>query len=215
MKILRNLGLISLILFVTGCAASRSVVTLETAEAIGNPATGVAVKLVIVEDKRVFEFEPKLPEIPSISEAEVNNPSIQARAIGRKRNGYGAALGDILLAEGTTVSSLMAEELTKTFRAAGYRVVTENDPDFATAMPVEVEIHQFWSWMKWGFTELRIGNISQVKIKGDLGKGTNDKVIENRYLSQPHMALFESDWMKDTSNGMKALMVKVKEYLKS
>lgn len=215
MKILRNLAIVSLVLFVTGCAASRSVVNLETAEEIGNPATGIAVKFVSIEDKREFELDPKLPEIPSISQAEVNNDAIKARAIGRKRNGYGAAMGDILLSEGTTVTSVMTDELIKTFRSAGYRVVTEKDPDFAAASPIEIEIYQFWSWMKWGFTELKVGNVSQLKIKGDLGKSTNTYVVENRYMSQPHMAIFESDWMKDSSNGMKALMAKLKAHLQS
>ncbi len=215
MKLLRIIAVVSFALIVTGCAASRSVVKLDTAHQIGNPATGPAVKFVKIEDKRIFEAAPKLPEVPSISESEVNNDAIKARAIARKRNGYGAALGDVLLPEGTTVASVISQELVNSFRSAGYRVLTKQDPGYDAATPVEVEIHQFWSWMKWGFTELKVGNVAQLRIVGDLGKQDQTHIIENRYMSQPHMAIFEEDWMKDTSNGLSALMAKVKAYLQS
>lgn len=223
MNILRNLAIVSLVLFVTGCAASRSVVNLEIADEIANPTTGIAVKFVSVEDKRVFELDRKVLENPFISEAEINNEVTKSRLIARKRNGYGVAKGDVFLPDGMTVESLVAGELIKVFRSAGYRVITEDDNDFATAIPIEIEILQFWSWHTWragqfktgNMSRSKVGNVSELRFKGDLGKGVDMHVIENRFLSEPYVAIFDSDWTKTTSNGLKGLMVKVEAYLKS
>ncbi len=215
MKIIRNLALLSLIILVSGCALSRSVVELPKTAEIDNPTSGPAVKFVSIEDKRVFAVDPKIPEIPSISENEINNAAIQARAIARKRNGYGAGSGDVLLPENQTVESLWEKELVNTFREAGYRVVGPTDSDYGIAIPVTIEIHQYWSWAKLGFMQLHIGNISEIRIVGDLGKTLNKQVILNNYES-PSLALAtDGDWIEASHNGLKALMLKVKNYLKS
>ena len=215
MKIIRNLALLSLVIFVSGCALSRSVVELPETKEIANPASGHAVKFVSIEDKRVFAVDPKIPEIPSISENEINNAAIQARAIARKRNGYGAGSGDVLLPEDQTVVNLWERELTNTFREAGYRVVGPTDTDYAIATPVSIEIHQYWSWAKLGFMKLHIGNISEIKIVGGLGKASDKHVILNDYESPSIALATDGDWIETSQNGLKALMVKVKAYLKS
>lgn len=215
MKIIRSLALLSLVVFVSGCALTRSVVELPKTAEIINPVSGPAVKFVSIEDKRVFAVDPKIPEIPSISENEINNAAIQARAIARKRNGYGAGAGDVLLPENQTVVSLWERELINTFREAGYRVVEPTDPDYATATPVSIEIHQYWSWAKLGFMQLHIGNMSEVKIVGDLGKTEGTHVILNNYESPGLAIAIDEDWIETSQNGLRALMVKVKAYLKS
>jgi thiamine kinase-like enzyme len=65
-------------LFLTGCAASRSVLDIAVPE-VPNPASLQAVKIVEVVDKRVFVSRPNNPSIPSLQNDEVNDPEIARR----------------------------------------------------------------------------------------------------------------------------------------
>lgn len=59
-------------------------------------------------DERVFQIDPRSADIPSLkNDEEVNDASITQRAIGRKRNGFGKGLGDVVLPSGRTVSQLV------------------------------------------------------------------------------------------------------------
>ncbi len=135
----------------SGCATSRGILDVRIKEP-GNPASGPAIAIVHVTDNRVFEEAPRKPSIPSLKGKEIDDKTITSRAIARKRNGYGKAIGDILLPEGRTVENVVREALVKSFREAGYRVsrrglgIQQN-----TAVPVEAEIEQFWSWVVPGF----------------------------------------------------------------
>ncbi len=55
-----------------------------------------------VEDDRKFQDKPASADIPSLK-GEQSNATVEekARAVARKRNGYGKALGDILLKDET------------------------------------------------------------------------------------------------------------------
>jgi hypothetical protein len=65
-----------------------------------------------VTDRRVFEVNPRQANIPSLmNDAEIKNPAITARAVARKRGGFGKTLGDVgdvLLPEGRTVTNVVA-----------------------------------------------------------------------------------------------------------
>ena len=59
----------------------------------------------IIEDKRVFEEKPKQANIPSLKGGlQKATAADKAKAIARKRNGYGKAMGDIFLRDETVVS---------------------------------------------------------------------------------------------------------------
>ena len=76
-----------------------------------NPSTGDAIKFVRVSDLRQFQIDPPQPDISSLMNDEIDDPLITSRAIARKRNSYGMALGDILLPEGKTVMKLVEAAL--------------------------------------------------------------------------------------------------------
>ena len=211
--LLKNLGLISLLLFVTGCAATRSVVPVDVVESVGNPTTGIDVKIVSVEDDREFQVKPKIPEIPSLSESEVNNDSIKARAIGRKRNGYGHAIGDVLLPEGQTVASVMKSSISNSFRQAGYRVLEKGDESYDKALPINVKMTKFWSWIQMGFWQLKIHNNSEVTIQGPLEKLEEGMSVSNQHEISA-AAVFDSDWQESASKGAAGLADKIAEELK-
>lgn len=168
----------------TGCATSRGVI--DVPEAISaNPEVGRALKFTRVSDMREFELKPSTPDVPSLKNGEINDPAITSRAIARKRNSYGKALGDILLPEGQTVAALAESHLARGFRENGYRVVNEGDPDFDTAVPVEVDIEKFWGWFDPGFWSIQLHFQTLIKVYGPAGPFIDgeefDSHIENNY----------------------------------
>src|SRR4051812_33678497 len=102
---MRVLALCLVVGALAGCATGRDVITPKF-EAAENPAQGVPVRIVKVEDTRSFEIKPGTPSTPSLMDDNLNDGAIRSRAIARKRNGYGMALGDILVPEGQTIAQL-------------------------------------------------------------------------------------------------------------
>ncbi len=137
-------AVVSLLGFASGCAVSRGILEVEVPTAM-NPSIGPAYKIVEVKDSRQFQLRPQEPSIPSLKGGEIDNESITSRAIARKRNGYGKAMGDILLPEGQTVTELTARAVARAMRESGLRVVEQGDPDWKRARPVEAEIQQHWT----------------------------------------------------------------------
>lgn len=142
----RGLVLLAVGLFVAGCPLERDERDLRVAGA-ANPAAGPAVKITQITDKRVFEYPPSSGDVPSlVNQADYDKPEIKARAIARKRGGFGNALGDILLPQGRTVVQVVEDALAQGLREAGYRVVAAGDADYAAALPLQANVLQFWGW---------------------------------------------------------------------
>lgn len=143
-------------LMLTACATSRSEIapstpgaTASTMSAAPAVATGRLVVIRTVTDERTFEAAPRNPSTPSIGTAG-GGPDVVARAIGRKRNSYGKALGDILLPENETVESVVRLNLTTAFQQAGFQVVEASAARPDTPV-VDVHIKKFWEWVTPGF----------------------------------------------------------------
>ncbi len=181
------------VLALSGCATSRSVVTVAPAAAPANPADGVPVKVEKVEDLRVFESAPSQPDIPSLSDGDIANPATKARAIGRKRNSYGKALGDVLLPEGQTVAELVRTSLISSLRESGYRVLSPSDPGYAQAAPLQIRIRKFWSWFQPGFWSIQTHNRSEVELTGGPALLKDGLVIEASVSESMQVVL---EWMR-------------------
>jgi len=126
--------------------AKRSTIDMRPTYSEGDPPRAFAM-ITQVRDARRFEERPLDPSVPSLWDAEeLKNPAITSRAIARKRDGWGMALGDVLLPEGRTVEQVVREAVTKALREKGYAVVDERSADREQALPLEVTIQQFWSW---------------------------------------------------------------------
>jgi hypothetical protein len=85
-----------------GCATSRSEIRLSSPAPAATPqatTTDRAVVIRSVHDERVFEQAPDDPSTPSLGFEGASQASddLKARAVGRKRNSFGKAMGDILL----------------------------------------------------------------------------------------------------------------------
>lgn len=147
-------------LLLQGCATSRSEIKLTSAapdQAKQTVATkGIAI-IRSVKDERVFEQAPRNPSIPSLGfeGAEQATSDIKSRAIGRKRNSFGKALGDVLLENGQTVEGVVRDNLTTALRQSGYQVLSTSSGD-TNALLIDVHINKFWAWFQPGFWSITL-----------------------------------------------------------
>jgi len=192
-----------------GCAATRSVVSPEMGIATQNPAQGVAVRIDHVDDMRHFSSSPREADMPSLSESDVHDVALTSRAIARKRNGYGMALGDVLLPEGQTVSKLIANAVSQGFRRAGYRVLTKDDPNYAQAVPVNARINEFWSWDRPGFGKVTVYNRADVTLVGELPALSGGPTVRTEIV-EPMQLVLEDDWREIIGRGLGDLVEKVR-----
>lgn len=194
----------------TGCATNRGIMDVQIPQTV-NPEKGISVKIVRVTDCRVFEKAPRQPSIPSLKDGAIDNKAITSRAIARKRNGYGRALGDIVLPEGRTVEMLITESLTKAFRDAGYQVVGANDTSPA-AIPVEAEIEQFWSWITPGAWSIGVFFETTVNIKCALPSFKSGEKITGKIHLQSQ-AVTTRAWSNTINKGLENFINEVKNRL--
>jgi uncharacterized lipoprotein YajG len=200
-------------LCLSGCALGRSVIDIQSPAAAASGSTGTAVKIVSVADRRSFEASPRSPSTPSLSDAaEINDPKITTRAVGRKRNGFGAALGDVVLPEGSTVTGLVRGGVQKALQEKGYRVVAETSPDYGAALPLSVEMQQFWAWLTPGVVSITVECQSAATMTGTSLVGTNPVQI-SAYVKYQSAAIFESTWADIVRRCVDDLSAKMKEKL--
>jgi len=195
----------------SGCATNRGIVDVRVSEP-QNPASGPAVTIFRVTDKRVFEAAPRVASVPSLKGKEIDDKAITARAIARKRNGYGKALGDILLPEGRTVENLVREALTKSFRDAGYRVVDGAPGSTDNVVPIEADIEQFWSWVTPGFWAMSMEFEARVSIKGDIPPFKNGETVRG-YVELHTQAAGTRAWVNTFNKGIGAFVAEVTKRL--
>jgi hypothetical protein len=167
-----------------------------------------------VTDQRVFELAPSVASIPSLKLGEIDDPEITSRAIARKRNTYGQAIGDILLPPGRTVEQVVEEALIRSFRDAGYRVITENDDAAATAVPIEADIQQFWSWFTPGFWTISLEFEARVIITADVEPFQQGDEIRG-YVKVRGQAAGTKAWMNVMNKGMEDFTTNLTARLKS
>ncbi len=151
----------------TGCATSRSEVQLGAPTAVtpAVPSKNRNVVIRTVTDARNFEEAPSDPSIPSLGHegSAAASAELKARAIARKRNTFGKALGDVTLQEGQTVAGVVRSNLAIAFQQAGFTVTPEGAAG-DSPLVVDVSIKQFWGWMTPGFWALTF----ETKIETDL-----------------------------------------------
>jgi hypothetical protein len=122
-----------------------------------------------VKDERVFVEAGRDPSTPSLGfeGAAQASAEIKARAIGRKRNTYGKAMGDVLLQSGQTVEGVIREHLAAALTQAGYQVKGE---DAAGPSPLVIDAHikQFWAWLRpgWAALTLSANIVTDLELSG-------------------------------------------------
>ncbi|WP_027780464.1 hypothetical protein [Paraburkholderia caledonica] len=193
----------------TGCVVGRTTVDVSAPQGT-NPATGKYVRIDSVEDKRTFTVKPPSADMASLDPDEDSSDASKARAIGRKRNTYGKALGDVVLPEGKTVSGLVESALAKGFQEAGYIVVKQGDPNFAAASPVNAQIVAFWAWFQPGFWSVKTNQKSELKLSGDVGALHGSQAVKT-HVSESKQVVVSSDWQEIVEKGLSAIAQRTKD----
>src|SRR5579862_4194778 len=162
-----------LTLALSACGYDRSVVDVSAPAGAASDSK-VFVKIIAVRDLRKFEASPSDAGTPSLRNAtEINDPNITSRAIGRKRGSLGAALGDVALPPGQTVAGLVQGAAQKALEDKGYAVVGTTSPHYATALPLSIDIIDFWSWLSPYGAAVRIDFKSTLNLTGEALVGVN------------------------------------------
>jgi hypothetical protein len=148
-----------LIFFTAGCATNRGIISLKQNPPKA-PAQSIGKQVLInsVTDMREFQEKPLTQDIPSLGfgGASAASPEIKKRAIARKRNTYGKALGDILLEEGQSVETVMMEALNRSFVEMGYTVLKNQKDITPDTLVIDASIQKFWAYMTPGFWALAL-----------------------------------------------------------
>ena len=157
-----------------GCVVGRRTIDLESvhakelasAKAGIKPGEGrVRIALKVV-DKRVFQESPRDPSIPSVG----GKKGDEAILIGRQRNGYGMAMGDVAASNGYTVAEHIGKLVEEAFIKAGYEVVRSEGTEDGV-LPVEVVVSQFWGGVTPGFWAITVSARSDIKVAITDGTG--------------------------------------------
>jgi hypothetical protein len=133
----------------SGCVTGRRTFELPMpAVAAASGAAKGSIALTSVTDRRVFENKPPIASTPSV-DGDVNavSKATLKTMIGRQRNAYGKAMGDIQLAAGDDVEAQMRRLVTAGLQRRGY-TVTGAASGGNSAL---VEINKFWTWFRPGF----------------------------------------------------------------
>lgn len=205
----------SVMVLMAGCAATRSTIDVAAAKPAATPtvAPKVQVAIVRVTDARQFEAAPRSPSTPSLQSTEdLKNPQIRARAVARKRGGFGQAMADILLPEGRSVAQLVREAAAHALHEKGYGVI---DPVAAAgkALPLELEIKQYWAWFTPGFWAIKLEFEAIVAMKGDMLIGDKELTVHS-YAIVEAMAATDAQWSRILQQGYDDLVVKMKTALR-
>jgi hypothetical protein len=202
-----------LVALLTGCATSRDVITPGITAGI-NPVQGIAVRIEKVEDARRFEIAPKEPSIPSLMDDNISNEALRSRAIARKRNTFGKALGDVLLAEDQSVEKLTASAMTRSFQEAGYRVVVDGDPDYAQAVPVTARIDKLWAWFRPGFWALALESNYDITVSAAITPLSQNQKFSGQVRNTMQIATTD-DWSIIIKKAIDEFSARLKEKLLS
>ena len=190
------MGVTVMIMFSVGCATSRGELDIVVPE-LAESESGPLVFISEVTDRRVFELKPEYPSTPSLKDGDITNTAITSRAVARKRNGYGAALGDILLPEGRTVDQVVAAAVEEALEQKGY-VVT--DDAGATDIDLTVDISQFWGWVIPKFATVELKYASELTVTGDVVENGEANVSSTFSW---HSAMPSAEvWLETFSNGL-------------
>lgn len=196
----RSIALVLFPVLMGGCAAIDSVVTPDLVM-VANPVEGIAVRIETVEDARQFQERPPHPDQPSLASSVIGDASVRARAIGRKRNGFGLALGDIRIPEGQTVAGLIGNAITQGFRMAGYRVLSSGQSGYEQAVPISAKINQFWCWVNIGLVGATVSNRTEVVLSAPRPPVTGNLTVSGT-ASESGMMVVEDDWQKIAGLGL-------------
>lgn len=197
-KLVSRATVLAACVVLAGCATSRSEITLSSPE-IGAPATtenasGRIAVIRTITDERHFEQAPDEPSTPSLGfeGADKATAAIKARAIGRKRNTFGKALGDVLLENGQTVDTVVRHNTAVALEKAGYRV-EDSAPAGSNPLIIDIHIKKFWAWFEPGFWAIKLH--TNISTELDLSGASTPTTIDV-HAEESQLAATDSSWIE-------------------
>lgn len=143
MKIHPILAAIAVSLLLSGCVVGRRTVALEIPTETTGSSTKGAMHIAAVTDNRKFENKPAAPSTPSIDgDVTSMNEAQKSTMIGRQRNTYGKAMGDIALPAGDSVAQKARALVAEALKRRGYTL----SDDASAPNTASVSIDEFWAW---------------------------------------------------------------------
>jgi uncharacterized lipoprotein YajG len=197
--------LLSALAVLAGCATSRSELQLSTppAASVSPPAPDAPIAVIrSVKDERQFEKAPSDPSIPSLGfeGADAAPAHIKLRAIGRKRNTYGMALGDVLLQDGQTVELVVRETLASALREKGYNVQAAAGTTPAK-LTLDVQIKKFWAWIQPGFWAITV----KTNVALEMNSPPAAPITVAIDGEDPRQVVTDSAWIEAVEKTLKSL----------
>ncbi len=163
---IKRFGLICVIFILNGCAAGTRNIELNSPSYSNEVSASGNIIIGNIQDKRVFEAAPKSPSTPSVDgDLAKTSKETLSTLIGRQRNGYGMAMGDIVLPNGDTVQEVTRKLLTTALESRGYNVV-DNKTD---AYNLTVDVNKFWAWFSPGMFSVSFEADIQCTVHFDNG----------------------------------------------
>ena len=194
-----------------GCATNRSYMRLDVSHssATVTTATGKAVVIDTVQDARKFEDDPSDPSVPSLKKGEDYKLDVEQRkrAIARKRNGFGKAIGDIMLEDGQTVETLTRNLVSDGFARHGYQVLAPGAAPPADAVHVNVAIDEFWAWFTPGMWTVDM----EAKVHTLIRTGTGVQLDVRAYGKNSGASGKEDNWREAFDRAFKEYAVRFDE----
>lgn len=179
-KIIHTTLLATIAMTLSGCVVGRRTVDLEVPVSVISSEQKGTMKLLSVSDARDFQNKPSSPSTPSV-DGDVDRMSLdeKSRMIGRQRNGYGMAMGDIALPAGVSIEEKAKKLIEEGLKERGYAMTVQGPSDYT----VDVTVRKFWAWFTPGmFTisfeanlecEAEIVGQSRTEILRVVGYGRN------------------------------------------
>jgi hypothetical protein len=194
-----------------GCVVGRRTIDLEvpTAAKIVDSSKGT-VSIVAIVDKRRFENKPSEPSTPSIDgDVASLTPASQSKMIGRQRNGYGKAMGDIALVDGQSIENKMRLMVAEAFKRRGYAVT-----DSRATNNTEIVIDKFWAWFTPGFWAVDFEADIRADMKVALN-GRNGKFTVTGHGKNTGQVASDANWQLAYSRAFEDFIKNLEAILKS
>lgn len=176
----------------TGCVTGRRTLDLPVKTATASPsATRGQVYIASVTDDRTFENKPSDPSTPSIDgDVTKMTAAEKDQMIGRQRNTYGHAMGDIGLPAGQSVTKKVRLLVEEGLRRDGYQVST--DPGSPNS--IAVSINEFWAWGTPGFVTLTFEAKISCTLTVNNGDGGAHRATARGYGRNPGQVARDANW---------------------
>ncbi len=146
----------------TGCVTGTRIIDIQPPEYTNDKSVTGTIFIGAIEDKRKFEESPKNPSMPSVKGNLANTTQEKLSSlVGRQRNGFGAAMGDVALLEGVSIQDKVRELLSVGLESRGYEVVD----DANATTNVSVDVNEFWAWFSPGFASISFESKLQCNIE--------------------------------------------------